>query len=187
VVDVQDQFGNRVGSFQGVVTLALTGSAAGNALQGPVTATVVNGFARLSSLSITTAGTSNAITASTAGLTAAVTRSFVVVPAEAAQLVVASQPSGALLANQPLGITVTSLDRTGNLAASSDGTVSTALPASGGHGQIAGTLASDHRPSPARIRLRHGRLAGNAVEPRASSSGHHPRLTSVRSFGKGRR
>ena len=125
--DVEDAFGNLVTGYSGRLKLALTGGPAGGSLLGGLEAGVSGGIASFSGLSIDQAGDGYLIDATATGLTTATTSSFQVVPAGAAQLVIATGPPSTVTAGAAFGMTVSVEDPYGNLETGYQGDVTASL------------------------------------------------------------
>lgn len=92
VVEIEDQYGNRVSTSTDVVTVTLT-AGSGN-LSGTLTATAVQGLATFSGLSIELIGDDKVLTASAAGLVSGSSVPFPIAPASNSQMVIITQPGG---------------------------------------------------------------------------------------------
>jgi uncharacterized repeat protein (TIGR02543 family) len=135
-VQLRDGAGNDVASAGVSVTLALTTGT--GVLSGTLTQlTNASGLATFNDLSINLSGSKN-ITASSGGLTSAISSSFTINPALATQLVFIQQPTGAV-ANSPItpAVTVQLRDNFGNNVANPG--VSVLMTLSSGSGALSGT------------------------------------------------
>lgn len=137
VVRVGDANCNTVSSTA-TVSLALTSGS--GSLAGTVAVSAVEGVAAFTGISIQSVGTGKVITASSAGLTSAVSTSFQVSPGAPSQVVITTQPgggvAGAAWAQQPV---VELRDSFGNRATQSSASVSATL-VDNAHGPILGTV-----------------------------------------------
>jgi hypothetical protein len=96
-VAIEDSAGNILtADSSDQVTLVMAGKAAGVAIHGTTTVTVVAGVATFNNLSLTKAGSAYTIRASSGSLTQATSKSFQVTPAAASQLVFLQQPANAV-------------------------------------------------------------------------------------------
>lgn len=80
VVQVQDNFGNVVTSFNGPVTLAIANNPGGGTLNGTATVNAVNGVATFSGLSISQPGSGYTLKATSGSLTPAISQPFNITP-----------------------------------------------------------------------------------------------------------
>jgi sugar lactone lactonase YvrE len=141
IVTVEDAFGNAVPAFNGSVTLALGNNPAGATLGGTLTASVSNGVATFSGLTLSRAGVGYTLTATAVGLPQAASLPFDVSAVTATQLVVVPPPY--VLAGQPFAVTATATDAAGNLARGFNGLVTIALgPGSPAGTSLGGTLTA---------------------------------------------
>ncbi len=116
-VEVQNPDGSLDAGFIGTVTVGLNGAPAGAALGGTLTVSAVGGYATFTGLSLTQAdGSYRIVAVSQEGPASAVTAPFSVVPAAAAQLVVAPAASTG-------GLSITVVDGFGNVESSYSGSV----------------------------------------------------------------
>jgi hypothetical protein len=87
-VTVQDAAGNTVTNANDAVTLAIGTNPAGGTLAGTVTVNAVNGVASFGNVSIDQVGSGYTLTASAAGLTAATSPAFDIVPTQVSTIIV---------------------------------------------------------------------------------------------------
>jgi subtilase family serine protease len=139
-VAVEDAFGNLVSSYNGSISVALASNPGGGSLGGTLTATVSNGGADFSGLTLVKAANGYTIQASSSGLTSVSTSPFNVVAAAASQLAVTAQPPPSVTAGTPFGLSVAIEDAYGNTVLSANGSVSVALSNNPGNGGLSGTL-----------------------------------------------
>lgn len=136
VVRIGDANCNVVSSTASV-NLALT--AGSGSLAGTTSVSAIDGVATFSGINIQSAGTGKVITASSSGLTSAISTSFEVVAGAPSQVVIVTQPgggsAGAAWAQQPV---VELRDSFGNRALQSSASVSATLVDSN-HGPLSGT------------------------------------------------
>ena len=122
------------------MTLSLANDPGGAALNGTLTATINQGVATFSGLTIDQAGTGYALLVSGSDLGSATSGSFNVVPAAASQLVISAQPPAIVTAGGAFGLTVSVEDAFGNLEAGYGGSVALALGANPGEGSLGGEV-----------------------------------------------
>src|SRR5205814_2130188 len=96
-------------------------------LNGPLTATASHGLATFSGLSLAKAGNGYALQVTAAGLSAATTNAFNVVPAAASQLVITVPPPGSVAAGAGFNLSVAAEDALGNVTTSFSPTLTVAL------------------------------------------------------------
>jgi dUTPase len=122
----EDSNGNVDTTFNGDVTLSLTGNTGGATLGGILTVPAVNGLATFTGLTISAPGTGYAIQASGDGFTT--TNTIYITPAgTATQLVVTTQPASTVESGDGLDLIVTAADGNGTVDTSFTGNVSLAL------------------------------------------------------------
>ncbi|MHC5539046.1 S8 family serine peptidase, partial [Singulisphaera rosea] len=138
-IAVEDSLGNVATSYNGKVTIALAGNPTGTTLGGTLTLQAVNGIATFSGLAINKVGTGYSLKATSGSLTAATSAKFNVVPADAAQIVAASQPASTV-AGKAFGITFVALDSFGNRATTFNGKVTIVLAGGTSGASLGGTL-----------------------------------------------
>jgi len=138
-VHVEDQYGNAATSFNGTVTLALAYSPWAATLSGPLTATTSNGVATFSGLTMEGTGTNFALTASTGGLTPALSNPF-----DVSDFLVISNPApNSVSAGARFGLVVEAQDASGNVDKSFNGNVTiVASNYSGGSVNLLGGTAT---------------------------------------------
>jgi hypothetical protein len=119
-VNAQDQFGNTDPSFNGPITLALTGGPAGATLGGTLMAAAANGTFTFNGLTLNQVGTNYVITATATGLASGSTVPF---PVTMDQLVLTVPPPSSVTPGTPFGLTVTAEDGSGNTDTSFHGVV----------------------------------------------------------------
>jgi hypothetical protein len=116
-VAAQDALGNADPSYATDITLAITGGTgtANATLTGTASQTPANGVATFSGLSIDSAGTSYTLTATSGGLSQAVSTGFDILAGTATQLVITQQPTSAVAGNAIAPtVTVVARDALGN-------------------------------------------------------------------------
>ncbi len=128
VLELRDQFGNRVTNFGGQVTIALASSPGGVLLQGTLSVAAPAGIATFSDLSVSAAAASLQLTASANGLTAT-SNTFVITPRPAVSLAFSVQPSNVGAGDPMNTIVVQARDAAGGLASTYTGTVTLAIDA----------------------------------------------------------
>jgi hypothetical protein len=141
-VAAEDALNNVVTTFSGNVTLTLGGGMAGAVLGGTTTVTAVNGVASFGTLFTTTAGTAYTLTATTAGLSNAISTPFDITPAPTARLAFTVQPtSTAVNAVITPAVQVSAEDAFGNLTPSYAGTITVAIGTNPAAGVLSGTTS----------------------------------------------
>src|SRR5262249_38386972 len=130
--------GNLETAFGGTVSLALANDPGTGRLDGILTATAIGGVVEFPGLSIDQAGGSEAISATSAGLPAALSSIFNGTPAAPAQLVVNAGPPKSVTAGIGFGLAVSVEDAFGNLVTSFDGGVTVALAGGPGGAGLGG-------------------------------------------------
>jgi hypothetical protein len=184
-VAVEDSNGNTVSAATNPVTIALT---TGNGLAGTLTATPQNGVATFSGLSVSNAG-SYTLSASSAGLTPAISSSFTISaagggtpPPAATKLGFVQQPTSASAgATITPAVTVVVQDSSGNTVTTATNPVTLAL--SGGTG-LAGTLTATPQNGIATFSNLSVSAAGTYTLS-ASSTGLTPATSSSFTIGAG--
>ncbi len=141
-VEVESPSGQLITGATGTVTLSLANDPGGAALNGTLTATINQGVATFSGLSIDRAGTGYSLLVSGNSLDSATSGPFNVVPAAASQLVISTQPAASLTAGSAFGLTVSVEDMFGNLETSDDGSVTLALGVNPAGGSLNGDLTA---------------------------------------------
>ena len=125
-VTARDSVGNTVSGFAGTVSLTITSGTgtAGATLSGTASVVASGGVAVFSDLSIATAGTGYALSATAPGLSGATSAPFTIAPGAATHLAFTGQPTPvtAGVAIAP-AVTVAALDALGNTAPGYVGTV----------------------------------------------------------------
>ena len=153
-VTVQDAAGNTVTNANDAVTLAIGTNPAGGTLAGTVTVNAVNGVASFGNVSIDQVGSGYTLTASAAGLTAATSPAFDIVPTQVSTIIVITSdtPDPSVIGGP---VTVTwnlnssgTAPITGNVTVTVNGTADTcSAPAAVGAGScdVTITLNGSHR------------------------------------------
>jgi hypothetical protein len=106
-VAVEDRLGNLLTNYSGSVTIALGANPGDDTLGGTLTMPIVNDTAMFSNLALVVADSGYTLSASSPGLTGAISDAVEVFPAMASKLVIESPPStsataGQALVNQPV-------------------------------------------------------------------------------------
>ncbi len=141
-VAVESPDGSLVTGATGTITVSLGQHPGGASLGGTLTATINQGIATFSGLTIDQAGTGYTLTLSGSGLGSATSSSFNIVPAGAARLALATQPPTSLAAGAGFGLSVDVEDAYGNLDGGYSGNVSLALKGGPAGASLGGTLTT---------------------------------------------
>jgi hypothetical protein len=178
-VEVESPDGSLVAGASGTVTISLGTNARGGSLGGTLTATIDQGVATFTGLSLDDAGTGYSVSASGSGLGSVMSSPFNVTPAAPAVLVIAAQPPSSVTAGSGFGLTVDVEDAFGNLVTNCGSNITVGLaggpagaalggtlsvPASGGVATFAG-LAVDQAGSGYTIEIMSGGLATASTQP----------------------
>jgi len=142
VVTARDASGQTATSYNGAVTLAITGGtgAPGAVLSGTTTKNAVGGMATFDNLSIDKREVGYKLSATAAGLTGATSAFFTINPGPATHLVFTLQPSAATAGSAIAPrIEVTARDAQGNTASSFTGGVTVAIANNPTGGILSGT------------------------------------------------
>ena len=139
-VAAQDSTGVVVSTTLGTVTLALTGGTEGARLGGAVSAALVNGVATFADLSVNRTGTGYMLTASTTGLTSAVSGAFTVTEGPATALRFTTEQGNGVAGRALAVMRVQAFDAQGNPALAFSGAVTLRLNVNPGGGTLGGTL-----------------------------------------------
>jgi hypothetical protein len=127
-------------NFSGSITLSLASNPGGDTLGGTLTLTASQGRTTFSNLTLTKAADGYTIQATTNGLSSATTLPFNLVAANAAKLVVTTQPPASVTAGKGFTVVVTAYDPYGNVATSFKGSETIALKNNPGGATLGGTL-----------------------------------------------
>ena len=101
-VAVEDAVGNLVSDDSGSVTVALANNPGGSTLSGTLTATVANGVATFTGLSLNRVGSDYTLSVTSGTLSSATTGAITVAPGAATQLAVSTQPPATVTAGPAL-------------------------------------------------------------------------------------
>lgn len=141
-VAVEDPFGNVRADYNGSVTLSIMSNPGGAALGGARTATVVNGIATFTGLTLDRAGTGFTLQASTADLTSGQTSAFDVAAYGApAQIVISTPPADLIAAGSPFNVVVAVEDALGNTVLDYNGALTISLAANPGNDTLLGNAS----------------------------------------------
>lgn len=124
----------------GTLTLSMVGQPGGASLGGTLSATIDQGVAVFSGLSLDLAGSGYSLSVGGDGLGSVTSSTFAVTPAAASQLVIAAEPPSSTTAGGSFGLTVDVEDAFGNLVGGYSGDVTLALAGGDGSGNLGGTL-----------------------------------------------
>jgi hypothetical protein len=140
-VVVLDQFGSPVTNDSSTVTVALAANPLGGTLSGTLTATVVNGVATFSNLSLDKAGSGYTLQATDGNYGGVVSSAFSITPGAAHHLAFGVAPSNATagIAMNPT-VQVRVLDPFSNLVTTDNSNVTVALGTNPAGGTLSGTL-----------------------------------------------
>jgi len=174
-VSVRDAFGNLVSTATDEVSLAVT--AGTGSLAGTVTVNAIDGVATFGALTIEAAGTGKQLTASSGGLTPAVSASFDVTAGAATALAYEQQP-GTIVAGAAFSpaLAVSVRDAFGNLVSSATDEVSLAVTA--GTGSLVGTVTVNAIDGVATFGALTIEAAGTGKQVTGSSGGLTPAVSS---------
>jgi hypothetical protein len=131
VVAAEDAYGNVATGYSGKLTISLSKNPGGATLGGTLTASVVNGLATFSNLTLNKAGAGyvlQAATATASSLGTASTNSFnVSAVAAASRLVITTEPPSTVGADVPFFVNVSVEDAAGDVITGYNGTVTIAI------------------------------------------------------------
>lgn len=139
IVAALDSFGNVATAFNGVETVSIGANVGGGTLSGVLSANAIDGIASFSGLGINRSGIGYTFQVASTGLSGASSDPFTVIAGAAAQLVVTTQPPGAVGAGNGFGLMVTAEDSLGNRANTFSGNVIVALASNPGGSTLGGT------------------------------------------------
>ncbi len=138
---IEDAYGNvETGDNTDVVSAALASGPRGATLGGTLSATVSEGVATFSGLTLTRAGAGYTLGVST-GTFSATSSALTVTPAAAAQSVITQQPPASVTVNSSFGLQATIEDAYGNVETSSSSTVKVAISNNPAGAKLGGTLS----------------------------------------------
>lgn len=140
-VTAVDVNGAAVGSYSGMITVALSPNTVGGVLNGTKSVVAVNGVATFTDLKVSQPGSFYSLTASASGLLGVTSTAFNVTPAPmASRLVFTTQPTSAGT-NQVItpSVQVTAVDAGGTPVATFSGTITVAIGSNPGGGTLSGT------------------------------------------------
>jgi streptogramin lyase len=129
-------------SGTGSVAITLASNPGSTALGGTLTATLANGVATFSGLTLTKAGNGYSVSATSDGLASASSNTFNVTAAAPSQLAIIAQPPGSITQGNGISFQVGAFDQFGNLATSFSGTVTIALASGPGGSTLGGSLTA---------------------------------------------
>jgi hypothetical protein len=170
-VAVEDRYGNVVMNDSGSVTIALAKNPGNSTLGGTLTASVHDGVASFSGLTLNKAGSGYTLQATSTGLTSATTKGFAVTPAAATQLVITKQPPSSIIAGSGFSLNVSVEDAYGNVEKAYNGTVTIALVNDPTGAMLHGTLTVSVSYGVAHFSGLTVDIAGTGYTIEASSSG----------------
>ncbi len=141
-VTVDDAFGNVVTDDSGTASISLSGGTLGASLAGQTTVAVEQGSGTFSGLTLDKAAAGYTLQVDAAGLGAATTMPFQVVPSVPSQLVIVAQPPSGVVAGQTFGFAVATEDQFGNVETTFNGPVSATLVDGPPGGSLSGDLTA---------------------------------------------
>jgi hypothetical protein len=129
VVAAEDTYGNVVTGYTGTVSIALLNNPGSATLSGTLTASLVNGLATFSNLTLNKVGTGYTLQAKVGTLTSATTNAFNVAAqaAQATQLVITTEPPSTVQAGAAFTVNVSVENASGNVVTGYTGTVTIAI------------------------------------------------------------
>lgn len=144
VVEAQDAAGNRVTTFNGLITLALEANPGNATLGGTVTTGAVDGQAPFSNIVLNRTGTGYTLIAASSGLASVTSSAFSVTPGEPDHLAFTTQPS-AVVAGEPIApaVQVEIRDALDNRTTSTAQVRVALVNPPGGTGTLGGTVVVD--------------------------------------------
>ena len=138
---LEDIYGNvETGDNSDVLTLALATNPTGTTLGGTLTATVTQGVATFSGLTLTAADAGYTLGLYADGFSTT-TGAFTVTPAAATQVVITEQPPASVVKSAAFGLQATIEDAYGNVVTSAADTVKVALDSNPGGAKLGGTVS----------------------------------------------
>jgi hypothetical protein len=141
VVDVDGPDGSIDTGATGTLTISLSHGSGSGSLSGTLTATINQGVATFSGLSVDQVGSGYTLVINGSGLASVTSSSFAVTPSAAAQLLIATQPPSSVTAGSTFGLTVDVEDAYGNLVTGYSGSVTLTLAGGPSGANLAGTLS----------------------------------------------
>ncbi len=142
IVEAETNSGSVATGSSGGVTVALANNPGSASLSGTLTATVSDGMATFSGLSLNKVGSGYTLNVTSGTLTSANTSAIAVSAGAATQFVISSQPPSNVTAGAGFGLTVTAEDAEGDVVAGFTGAATVALLANPGSSTLAGTLTA---------------------------------------------
>jgi alpha-tubulin suppressor-like RCC1 family protein len=139
---IQDNAGNTVPTATNAVTLGISNNPSGGTLSGVTTRSGVAGIVQFPGIAIDRSGSAYTLSATSPGLTGATSSSFDVAPGSPAQLGFLTQPSSAL--SQALispAVQVVVRDAAGNLVSTATNSITMAMGANPGGGNLSGATS----------------------------------------------
>ena len=140
-VMAEDSSGALDTSYSGPITVALANNPDGASLGGTLDATLINGVATFSGLTLNEVGAGFTLQVANGKLTPATTNALSVAPLAATHLVIATQPPGSIAADSSFGLVVNVEDALGNVASAFQGSVVLSLSSNPGSATLSGTLS----------------------------------------------
>ena len=141
-IAAEDNFGNRVPTFTGNISVAIQTNPAGATLGGTTTVAAVAGIASFTTLSLDRSAIGYTLRATSSGLTMVDTAAFDVVSGTAASIAFTAQPTSAVAGvTIAPAVRVTVRDSQGNTDPTFAGNITLAISNNAGNGTLAGTIS----------------------------------------------
>jgi streptogramin lyase len=139
---IEDMYGNaETGDNTDVVSASLASNPGGTTLGGTLSATVSQGVANFSGLTLTKAAAGYTIGVSSTSPGSATSSDLTVTPAAATQVVITTEPPASVVVNASFSLIAAIEDAYGNVETSSSATVKVALDNNPGSAKLGGTLS----------------------------------------------
>ena len=174
---VEDRYGNVASSFTGAISISLRNNPGNGTLNGTLQVNAVAGVVTFSGLTLDAAGNGYTIQVVSPDLRRVITSSFDVVPAQATQLVVTTQPPASFKVNTPFRMAVSAEDLYGNVVTSETGNVTVALKNNPGNSTLSGQLIVAFSSGVARFNALKLNEPGNGYTIQATAVGLTPAVT----------
>ncbi len=139
-VTIEDKFGNLIPTYSGSVAVAISSNPGKSTLGGTLTATVANGVATFSGLTLNKVDAGYTLSLTSGTLAAVITSAIAVTAAPATQLVATTQPPASVTAGAVITFKVSAEDPFGNVDPTFTGSVTVALASNPTGTTLGGTL-----------------------------------------------